>query len=687
MRDNNHKSPPGHNGTALAGNAGAFPTGWTPLQAWRLHSLYAPVVHALKALLAASGATESARPQILQAGGEPGVLAALLMRAEGGPIECDVTMLSATPAAADKVSAKSYECVVAIDWLSLVAPSRRQHQLAALCRAARSGIVLLNPFDTPEAVTAQRTVNDGYRAAHAVDHPTLGHLIELGLPDLPTARDWIEPFFPHLETRPIEHITLWQMGASMAILEPESMRPPSPADIAAAAMYPLPIEMLAAEPAYRTLVVAAARPSPLAMQRPPVASAAQSQMPALAMVAALEAAEQRRTLARLVEAITAERERERDEFRAGVASLAGELREQASHAESLARETREQERTISNLRAMLGNAEARADAEAKNAEATEAHARNLATLRVNAEALTETAQTHARNLDSLRADAERRAGAAAARADAAETHARNFSALRAEAEARAAAAENNAREAHALRADAETRLKATELHARNLDAQRVEAERRAGAAVARADAAETHTRNLAAMRTEAEARAETAEVRTREMQALRADAETRLNAAETHARNLDALRVDAERHAAAAAARIDAAETHARNLDSRHVDAERRAAAAAARVEAAETHARNLDSLRLDAERRAATATARVQAAETHARNLDALRADAEQRAGAAAAQADAAETHARNLDALRVRAEQVHENFLRSRAGRAYASYTRMKRALTGRK
>jgi len=28
-----------------------------------------------------------------------------------------------------------------------------------------------------------------------------------------------------------------------------------------------------------------------------------------------------------------------------------------------------------------------------------------------------------------------------------------------------------------------------------------------------------------------------------------------------------------------------------------------------------------------------------------------------------------------------------VHETFLRSRAGRAYASYTRMKRALTGRK
>ena len=520
MRDNDHKFPPGHREGTPAANAGAFPAGWTPQQAWRLHSLYAPIVYALKALLVpAAHSKVSARPQILQAGGDPGVLAALLLRAEGGPIECDVSMLPATPTAANNVVAQSYECVVAIDWLSHVAPSRRQEQLAALCRAARAGIVLLDPFDTPGATAAQRAVNEGYRAAHAVDHPTLGRLIELGLPDLPMARGWIEPYFPHVETRPIEHITLWQMAASMAIFEPESLRSPSAADIAAAALYPLPVELLAAEPAYRTMVVGATLPSPLTMQRPSVASPARSELPALTMVAALEAAEQRRTLARLVEAITAEREREREEFRAGVASLAGELREQESRAESLARETREQERTIANLRAMLGHAEARADTEAKNAEATETHARNLTALRMNAEALTETAQTHARNLDSLRADAERRAGAAAAR------------------------------------------------------------------------------------------------------------------------------------------------------------------------VEAAETHARNLDSLRADAERHAGAAAARVEAAEIHARNLDSLRADAERRAGAAAARVESAETHARNLDVLRARAEEVHETFLRSRAGRAYASYMRMKRALTGRK
>ncbi|MEO8756060.1 MAG: hypothetical protein ABI624_25670, partial [Casimicrobiaceae bacterium] len=181
MRDNVHKSPPGQQAPPHAVNADGVPAGWTPLQAWRIHSLYAPVVPALKALLLASAASDAAvRPRILHAGGHPGALAAFLARAEGGPVECDVSDLPDGGSAAKDLDAHAYDCVVAMAWLPLLAPSRRQQQLAALCRAARVGIILVNPFDSPEAAAAQRAVNEDYRCAHGEDHPALGRLIEIG---------------------------------------------------------------------------------------------------------------------------------------------------------------------------------------------------------------------------------------------------------------------------------------------------------------------------------------------------------------------------------------------------------------------------------------------------------------------------------------------------------------------------
>src|SRR4029453_16529428 len=100
------------------------------------------------ALLSSDAGTS--RPRILEAGGFPGVLPALLARAGTWLPECEVSALETTPNAVDELDTHAFDYVVAVDWLSLVAPSRRPQQIAALCRAARSGVVLLNAFDAPE---------------------------------------------------------------------------------------------------------------------------------------------------------------------------------------------------------------------------------------------------------------------------------------------------------------------------------------------------------------------------------------------------------------------------------------------------------------------------------------------------------------------------------------------------------
>src|SRR5688572_30487097 len=79
-----------------------------------------------------------------------------------------------------------------------------------LCRVAREGVVLSSPFNGHPVVAAERAVNDLYRAATGSDHPRLGRHLEYGLPDLDATREWVGAAFPHVETRSVDHVALWQ---------------------------------------------------------------------------------------------------------------------------------------------------------------------------------------------------------------------------------------------------------------------------------------------------------------------------------------------------------------------------------------------------------------------------------------------------------------------------------------------
>src|SRR4051794_526314 len=179
--------------------APAPPAPWSPLRAWRLHAVYAPLAGAVARVLTAADIAQPAR--VLLVGGDRRPFEALLDRAlPRGVNETPAweTVEPAPEAALDALEPRSYDCVVAVDFLPLLGPSRRRTEVEALCRAARLGVVLLNPFDAPEVTAAERSVNALFCAERGEDHPVLGRHAELGLPDLDAVRAWVESFFPNV---------------------------------------------------------------------------------------------------------------------------------------------------------------------------------------------------------------------------------------------------------------------------------------------------------------------------------------------------------------------------------------------------------------------------------------------------------------------------------------------------------
>jgi len=166
------------------------------------------------------------------------------------------------------------------------------------------------------------------------------------LPDARTVRHWLEQSFRHVDVRPIGHLALWQAAEALAVADERISDEPSAADIAAATLYPTLDAVSDGEPTYRMVMVAShAPPLWLAPRR---SGAPASGFAALAMHQAVEAGAQRRALEALVQAITVEREREREEFRTTIASLATELREIDARAEFLSGEVRSRDQTIAN---------------------------------------------------------------------------------------------------------------------------------------------------------------------------------------------------------------------------------------------------------------------------------------------------------------------------------------------------
>jgi hypothetical protein len=381
---------------------------WSPLGAWRASRLYGPLARAVR-----DAAGDATRARVLVVGGSARALAALLAGEPSPSFEVEPAEISAEGALA--IDDRAFDLVVAVDAVSAVAASRRERAVAELCRVARLAVLVADAFDAPAVVAAERAVNDAYRAARGADHPRLGRRLEMGLPDLDAARRWIGERFAHVDAAGLDEVAVWRAGEGLAILSAREVDEPSPADVAASALFPAPAR--AAGPAYRTLLVGAARPVALPADD---ASGAASEVGALLMHHAAELAAHRASFDRLAAAITAEREREREEFRATVESLAAELREREANAEFLAREIRKRDALVADHHATVAALE-------RHLSDTAVHARNV--------------EAHAENATR---DAERYAAEAAALSDAArdaEHRLRDLEARLAEAETRARTAE------------------------------------------------------------------------------------------------------------------------------------------------------------------------------------------------------------------------------------------------------
>jgi hypothetical protein len=379
---------------------------WSFNRAWRLRQLFGPIARAISAI----APLEGGRRRVLVLGGDARALEAMLER--GAASGYDVVAESWTPGEALSYDDGAFDCVVAVDALPLVRPASRAAFVSELCRVARAGIAIAGPFDTEGVAAAERTVEALY-AASGAPHAALGRHVEYGLPDLETASAWARAAFPSVATRGLDDLAGWQLAASAAAAGGE--RDASAADAAAATLLPA-IDDAPPARAYRTLLVASSRE--VSFEDSTTAS---DETAALATSVAVEAAAHRAALERLVEAVTTEREREREEFRASVSSLAAELHEREAQVEVLERQLHERERMIANHIANIENVERRValtDLHVENLEnerdATSVHVRNLEAerdlLREHVEALRHEAERARSRADAL----ERELGSARA---------------------------------------------------------------------------------------------------------------------------------------------------------------------------------------------------------------------------------------------------------------------------------
>jgi hypothetical protein len=213
------------------------------------------------------------------------------------------------------------------------------------------GVVIANPFHSPEVVAAERAVNALHLSTSGKDKPDLGRHLEYGLPELQRVTAWVASMFAHVKSEPVDELGEWQTSA---VVDPEAESEVSVEDATMAALLPSmrgPMQL----PAYRSLIVASS--SPLKAER--VSTDRTFEFGALASHLAIEAAAQRRALDRLRETLTSERARERDEFRETVASLAVELQEGETYAGLLADDLNERDRIIADQTAVIEGLEER----------------------------------------------------------------------------------------------------------------------------------------------------------------------------------------------------------------------------------------------------------------------------------------------------------------------------------------
>ncbi|MFD2058063.1 hypothetical protein ACFSQT_34785 [Mesorhizobium calcicola] len=366
-------------------------TAWDPWDAWRIARVYVPIATAVQELLAVTVQhIRAAEPvRILQIGGEPELLAAFL-RQSGAVKGVAVADYDITHIDGDAQNLSNFgdpfTLAVALDWLPMFEPSRRQRAVAQLCQLARHGIILANAFDAPEINAAVRAVADTYQQVHNEDHPVLGSQLELGLPHLDLLLTWIAPYFANLISRPVESIALWQASESVAAVRGSHRGRLGATDAAAVAAFAKLFPVHHPQDGYWTLVAAAAQslpesPAPQPDGRNEAASVA-------LMHHLLEASVQRSAIDRLTEAVAVERKRDSDAFDATVASLAGQLRELDARAEFLAREVRARDQALADQGAAIAMETRIASSLAEQIREIEARAESqMHELRARAQAL------------------------------------------------------------------------------------------------------------------------------------------------------------------------------------------------------------------------------------------------------------------------------------------------------------
>jgi predicted nucleic acid-binding Zn-ribbon protein len=366
-------------------------------RAWALRALWGPVAQTVESVIDASSAKSASGPfRILAIGRHPEMLQSMLAQSRSQKLPIEVHALKLMEDVSVPFEKGSFDCAVAVDWLPFLRSSQRQQAVAELCRIARGGIVLVNPFHSPEIADAERRINTLYVSASGKDHRELGRHIEAGLPDLETVRGWLGNAFPHLTVEPLESLNSWQMLASLDALEP-SDHEITGTEMAVAAILPQ-VNQQSHAASYRTVVVGSNWPVPASTSQ----ASPREDFASVAIHLAIEASAQRRALDRLIEAVTSGRDQERVEFRETVASLAAELHESEARLEVLEESVRERDRIILNQTATINGLEERlkeSDSHVLNLEserdATKVHVQNLESQR------TATAN-HIKNLDSER---------------------------------------------------------------------------------------------------------------------------------------------------------------------------------------------------------------------------------------------------------------------------------------------
>lgn len=338
----------------LMGDAPKASLEWSLGRAWRLRQLCGPLVKAAEALVLGSRAAMEGQFtfRVLVIGRETAALSGMLSIAASRKLQFQVRAIERDGDNLVPFEAETFDCVIAIDWLPLIRPSQRESAVAELCRIARLGVLIVNPFHTPEVAASERAVNALYLAATGNDNPVLGRHLEYGLPELDRTREWVVAAFPNVISEPIEALATWRLFASVAVHE--SNGEVTAEEAAVAALLP-PVDAAVQGPAYRTVLVgSSSQLSSTTTTRVHNADSA-----ALGAHLAIEAAAQRRALDRLTEAVSTENERARDEFRTTVASLASELREREAYAEMLAANFKERESEIANQNAVIESLERR----------------------------------------------------------------------------------------------------------------------------------------------------------------------------------------------------------------------------------------------------------------------------------------------------------------------------------------